>query len=1342
MGESTGDDPALSRRQRVEQARKVWSERLVDLSRRNPLLYFRELKSGTLTCRPQDPRVLDRFLAGQPVEIAQLAGVSFENPLALREALARARAIRRKALENREERGIHTCHLAVGMASWRVSGPDADRPPRAPVFLIPVDLQALGTDLERTVAQRQGEIEINPVLVQVLRRMFGVAFDTAGPHGADDRGTWTALERTLAHLPKQLAEVPGFEVQPDLVLGNFAFQKLAMVRDLEEWAPTMADHDLVAALAGDAAARAAVLAARGPEALDPVDEALDDLPPDDEFQVLDADASQLRVVRAAARGLSGIIQGPPGTGKSQTIANLIAELAARGRRILFVAEKRAALEVVHQRLERIGLGHLILDLHGADVSRKAVMKRIADGLGELREARPVDPEPTHRNFSGRRTVLNEHVRRLHRPLPPTCLSPYELMGQLLRFRLPFEIVFRWRGLTLNKMTADHVARLADHLAEAGTFAALLSGRDPSPWAKAHLPDGEAVNEAMDLLNALLHVDWPASERLFADLCAATGLPFPQDVAAADALIDLLRRTQSVLRVLDPAVFSAPLDEAAAEFAHAGDGMSWFTRLFSRSLRQAERTMRQYQRVAMTSGDLARAIRLAAEVQHLWAAIAGPGKTPTAADDVEALVTLWTRTRAALMKLSRTVAIPEPEMLPWPRWRTLLDALSGDSSTPYRLPRLQALLRDIDDENGGSLLTEFVQRGLAPDRWADACRWVWYRSCLEALLADDPLLAGFDGREHDRIVRDFRLLDRERLELARLRVRRAHAEQAVAMINAHPDEAQLVRREAAKKTRHRPLRTLLEQAPHVLTALFPCWMASPLSISQLLPAKRLFDVILFDEASQILPEDAIPALLRGQQVLVAGDRHQLPPTTFFAADEEDEDSPEEVSGFESLFDLMAGFMSPWSLEWHYRSRDERLIAFSNHHIYQRRLITFPGPGGDPVITHQLVPHVLGQDDDRESSGAEVRQVVDLVLEHARLRPDESLGVIAMGIRHAARIQAELDQRLREHPELASFFAENRPERFFVKNLERVQGDERDAVILSIGYSKDRVGRLPHRFGPLNQEGGERRLNVAVTRARRRLIVISSFDHRDIDPARTSARGVALLRAFLEYAASGGRILEEVPNGQTSLNPFEADVYEALTGKGLHLVPQYGVSRYRLDFAVQHPRQPGRFVLAVECDGATYHSAQAARDRDRLRQEQLEALGWRFCRIWSIDWFMRREQEIERVLAAYDDALRAASDPPGPQSTDVRPKSVKFQSHASRGPRPPMPVGRSINDYAPADLDRLLNWVLSDGVLRDDDQIVSEMIRELGFQRRGTRIESAIRAALERYRRRTRTPGVPS
>jgi superfamily I DNA and/or RNA helicase len=301
-------------------------------------------------------------------------------------------------------------------------------------------------------------------------------------------------------------------------------------------------------------------------------------------------------------------------------------------------------------------------------------------------------------------------------------------------------------------------------------------------------------------------------------------------------------------------------------------------------------------------------------------------------------------------------------------------------------------------------------------------------------------------------------------------------------------------------------------------LKPCLLMSPLSVGQYLdPARLRFDLVIFDEASQVLPEDAIGAIYRGSQLVVAGDRMQLPPTQFFRTELTDDGESDDEAGeiLESILDQCgAAGMRTAMLRWHYRSRDERLIAFSNVHLYDRGLTTFPGVDGGDSVKHVLVPFTPGDPGSEESTTAEVRTVVDLILEHAATRPEESLGVIAMGIKHSDRIEESLRRALKTRPDLEEFFDESRLEKFFVKNLERVQGDERDAIILSVGYGKSQDGRLLYRFGPLNNEGGERRLNVAITRAKNRITLVSAFAYDDMDPDRSTKLGVELLRLYLQ------------------------------------------------------------------------------------------------------------------------------------------------------------------------------------------------------------------------------------
>jgi very-short-patch-repair endonuclease len=472
---------------------------------------------------------------------------------------------------------------------------------------------------------------------------------------------------------------------------------------------------------------------------------------------------------------------------------------------------------------------------------------------------------------------------------------------------------------------------------------------------------------------------------------------------------------------------------------------------------------------------------------------------------------------------------------------------------------------------------------------------------------------------------------------------------------------------------------------VLFALKPCWAMSPLMVSQVLPAASLFDVVIFDEASQIVPADAIPSIIRAHQVVVAGDDHQLPPTSFFRSSSfEEEDEEDDLvsfgTGFESVLDALRPLLPTAPLSWHYRSRDERLVAFSNERIYGGSLTTFPGVLTDDCLLHVTVDTVED----------EVNRVVELVLEHARLRPSESLGVITLGLRHAERIDNALRSALASSSVPASveaFFGEDTG--FFVKNLERVQGDERDAIILSVGYGKHEDGRMRYQWGPLLRDGGERRLNVAATRAKHRLTLVSSFSAHDVDPDRLTKAGARMLADYLEYAGSGGTPVAASSSGVAS-DPFAESVRSRLAAHGITVVPRYGVGGYRVDFAFAHPDDPSRMILAVEADGASYRDSGSVRDRDRLRKEHLERLGWRFHRLWSTNWFHDADGEVAKLRQAYEQAVAAAgrdpsADPEPTPEPEPAPEPPTGAGGSSTVPEPsavPGPAGSAAGAPAPA------------------------------------------------------------
>jgi very-short-patch-repair endonuclease/DNA polymerase III delta prime subunit len=1346
-----------ARLEAVRRAAKTWTGQLVDLTGRNNLLYYRDLKVGTLSLDDSARQPIYDALAGRTVLLSKL----FAEEEGLEDALKRARSVRNKANAHFEERGIETLYLACGMATW--SGQKSASTPAAPVLLVPLRLAPKGAAQEEFELTVTGELEVNPTFLQMLKAEFDISCDpvelleSAGIEGVID--TPEELDVSFAWLGRKCSSVPGFEIRERFVVGNFSYARMPMVRDLENSIEAMAEHDIVAALAGDEGAQG-LLRARGAAATVP---SPDFIPPSDEFLVLDADASQNYAINAVLAGKDLIIKGPPGTGKSQTISNLISTLVARGKRVLFVAEKRAAIDAVLRRLDKVGLGDLVLDLHGGVSSKRKVAEALNEALGRNASLAKPKTEGLHRVLAQRREQLNEHAKALHEERAPWGISFFDAHAQLLDLPESVTSQVRFRGPTLEGFGEEELARATETLQTYVGLGGLQLRHSGSPWAQTTVVSEDEAAERRAEVEALRRT-LPEILANLSRAAAETGVREPATVRAWDDQFALWRRIEELYETWKPSLYELSLDQTIEDAAPLEE--SAMTRVAA-TLTDAEyRTAKKALRNALCEGkrlsaqELHDAASSARDLRQDWMAVAVEADSvPVSPKTIDVLQAgyneIWSRLQALARHLGRDAIDGSPDDV-----LGLLDALLADATTLAKLPELHRLRTDLN----ASLLSELLESldALPLDRAEAAAvlRFVWLTSLVEHLEFADPRIGSFDGAQHHELVREFQEVDREHIETTPQRVRRLCAEQAIQAEDESPENARLIRAEASKKRKHLATRQLFSAAPEVMTAVKPCWAMSPLVVSQLLPSDRPhFDVVVFDEASQIRPAEAMAAVLRGKQLVVAGDERQLPPSAFFNttnpeadADEADGSYLAVDSSYESILEALAAFIDFRVLEWHYRSRDERLINFSNVHMYDRGMTTFPGVVGPDCVRHVPVVHTPGEIGSETSAGAEVNKVVELILEHASERPGQSLGVIAMGINHAERISEALRVAMSEREEeFGDFFDDSRQEPFFVKNLERVQGDERDAIILSVGYGKNADGRLLYRFGPLNMEGGERRLNVAVTRAKERMTLVSSFDHRDMDPERSQARGVQLLRSYLEYCASKGTQLGERAESTPELNPFEVDVRDGLVRAGIQLDAQHGCSGYRIDFAAKHPTRPGRMVLAIECDGATYHSSQSARDRDRLRQEHLERLGWTFHRIWSQDWFADRQGETERAKAAYETAVAAAdeadaaddeetggedvgegnpdngptpTDPPGVVSVEQGTAADKLRD------RKPCPIrtGRSsIEEYSPRELARLIQWIESDTLLRTKEQLLDEAIRELGFKRRGKRIVDAVEQA---------------
>ena len=1338
----------------VRRAAQRWQSELLDTTGRNRLRRFRDLKTSTLDLTPgadsgASARALDRLLAGRKVRLSDIYSTAASSDAAppFDDARRRMTAIHKKALTNLEEKGIDTCFAAIGLASWRV---EQGTEPIAPVILVPLHTVPSGAatrDFEISVA---GDAHLNPVLARIVSSDHGIEIEEIESDVAEDPPTsLEAFDELLDQLTGTWSELPGFAITPRIVVGNFSYSTMPLVQDLDQSAEVFAKNDLVAAIAGVEPARAALTA----QTCDPSPSQPDQEPPESEFLILDADSSQHLAINRVLGGESVVIQGPPGTGKSQTISNLIGTLVAHGKRVLFVAEKRAAIEAVTKRLDLVGLGDLVMDLHGGVTSRREFASNLSDSLDHVATIPAQDHTGLHSRLQDRRGELLADKAAVHDQREPWNLSVFEMRQRLLAVPVEAQSASRLTSDSAGSIGREGFEQLSRDIAEWVDLAGHDLPTAHPEWSRSTIDSAHEAQSAFELARMLAVDQLPAAREAIASSLDEIGAELPDAYSqwggALDSLVDirqLLERFSDDLYSLDVSELRRSLASARkSKMARAS------SRLFSGTYRRARKSVAATlsKPGTLSPADALDTLERAADHLSAWSELAADDlpRVPRGLDDTIERITAAAESLASLQKHgvlvdSDTTAEPVTALA------ATLDRLASSSDVAQKLPRIRELESGFRTADVMSLL-EQAGRSYPASMAARAVEHAWLSRVLEDLSFTDQRLSGFDSDRATRVRDEYAQFDRQHLGVAPMRLRRRIAESVISAMDAHPEEATLIRTEAGKKRRHLSIRQLLARAPHVLTALRPCWTMSPVLTAEMIPSDAdIFDVVVFDEASQIPPAEAIGSLARAPQAVIAGDSRQLPPTSFFgresANDDESDDEETTIAtdDIESLLEVADIFLRDTMLTWHYRSRDDRLIAFSNEHIYGGSLTAFPGSSTDCPLTHHLVPfRPHAEVNGTRSNPDEALLVAERVLDHARTSPDDTLGVIAFGQAHADAIENALMRELRDldDPELDEFFSEANDERFFVKNIERVQGDERDAIILSVGYHKDANGRLPYRFGPLNQEGGERRLNVAVTRARSRVDVVSSFGHHDMDPGRSSAKGVELLRQYLQYAATDGRVLgtraHDVP-----LNPFELSVKEGLERRGIPVTPQYGVSGYRVDFACAHPDKPGQMVLAIEADGATYHSTPTARDADRLRQQVLEDKGWRVHRIWSTAWFNHREAELDKAEAAWRDAIRAAEETRSPAAGEGRTEPRRSSAAdlpqtqgKQRGPRPAVPQRGSpgygsITDYRHDQLVALARWIESDTLLRTESAMVSAMMDELGFRRGGKRIVTALESAV--------------
>lgn len=1365
---------------RIRGQLKRWQERLLDLSKANPLLginrsrvsrlrvvepvaeaVFRELVVEERSLRM--PRVVKIARTtpddeGEPQYRVEPGDVAFEaTPVELHRKLRR---IYDNARTSVEERGVTTLHLCFGVLRW--DDPQLGESV-SPLWLVPCELESFGPSAPLKLTAADEEIQVNPALELVLRERHRVIM----PALPEDPGV-DALTAFLDELRARVRE-QDWKVDGEVWLSTYSFESLVLYQDLKALADSAIRNRIVAALAR---------ATPPPEASESLGEDVLDAAPTPEqvpVPVLLADASQLKALTLARAARHLVVHGPPGTGKSQTISNLIADAIGRGKTVLFVSAKMAALDVVHRRLARLGLGRFCLEAH----STKAGKAKIIDELRRTLAAAEQEPAADRlderlEDFRRLREDLNAYVRELHEPRAPLGLSAYESIGKVEKLRVEPDVrgPLPWRDV-LAVSRADLRAAL-DALSDLGSQADVFDGRASHPWR------GLAVDTGTPVRRDLIESDLTAVRAALRALLGHLAHLEPLVRATASLTVDSLRNLRGMLAELsklhrlppdwstrqpDELEATAVLLEEAAALADeqssklAEHERAWKVvpaeaiRLlepaesrFGSSLRLLQPAYWQWRRdvrqhlTADAASDFAalraslvtarRLVEIASWFAHHRdrVGVADAARLRELARETRVACSLRTHftppdAPAPLSEDLRRAARETAAVFDAAGWQTALDGtdtawpggfVDGTTARTATLAATAARCEEALAAPGRAHEWIVLEHTLHKCRDLDLGGFIdslgavsarnatgaferrFHAAWADAVLQASPSLALFTGLRRGEQIAKFRQVDESLRAASLARITAVASEPARRVATARDSlgtssEVGVLRRELERRRRFKPLRKLFAEIPNVLQALKPCMLMSPLSVSTFLaPGSLTFDLVVFDEASQLPTPEGVPAILRGAQVVVAGDSKQLPPTSFFTAsvilddDGSDADAGEDLEPLESLLDDCVAVYPVFDqghLRWHYRSRDERLIKFSNHYFYREKpLVTFPSAAtgtADRGVSWAFVADGVWDRGGSRTNRAEARRVVDLIVEHAERRPEQSLGVVAMNVAQREAIEELLDERFLERPELHERLHANAEEPFFIKALENVQGDERDTIIISVGYGKTATGALSLNFGPLNQEGGWRRLNVLVTRARWQTILVTSMRAHELAGINPNNRGAVALRNFIDYAERGCALPPEAAvRTDAETNDFEDAVAEALRARGFDVDQQVGASEYRIDLAIRDPRDPDRYLLGIECDGATYHSARTARDRDLLREYVLRDLGWRLYRIWSTDWFRDRERAIDAAVRAVGRARQAPVERsiPAPPITVPRVERVASAPAVSRRYAPGEPYRR--------------------------------------------------------------------
>lgn len=1231
--------------------------------------------------------------------------------------------IHKNAKQAIEENGSSTLYLAVGLLKW-FDRKTPEQPRYSPILLLPVEISRRSVNSKFTLKSREEETMINITLVEFLRQEYELNLGALEQLPTDDKGVDVA--KVMGILRRAIMQLKGWDVKEQLVLGNFSFSKLILWKDIVVHQEELLKSDMVRSLVEGKLAFNESHEPNSASDFDSIHSHNIALP-------IPTDVSQMEAVLTAQQGHSFILHGPPGTGKSQTITNIIADALYRGKRVLFVAAKKAALDVVKRRLEQIGLAPFTLELHSNKSKKSDVLAQLAKSIETAKLARTADFQQEAQRLDTAKKAISDYVNVLHKKQQPGW-SLYDSITALenyhdKRFSKNFisETVLQQLNAILWQQWTDwlpqfqSIASLIVHPSENPLTALNLSQYSPSV-------NDEISANTQNLLNLLPDVESKSQSLAktiffpFSILAKSEWQQFVQVVIAFQKLpdipLELIRyladkENYSIFEEWSKAfyqfqtVLSSILKDynrnilttnvSAIETLWKKAQQSWFLPKWLQS-RKIKKQLSVYRNAPFNNDSEVEQLFLhnnqLQEVQRLLQQsrftsiqkvlknlfkdeqtdLADIGNKASLVQQVSNLTNSWERNAlgkwvqvwqeknlqysdeikqknqsaiAEFIQLATTFnqkaksyeTLTGVQFQHKENWNT--ETVNQLQNIQTHLPHLKNWMNYVQLRNQGEtlqlnwLINAYESKLCRAENLTDYFHYTVHASIAQQVISQHEALSLFNAglfeskiEQYKKIAKDFQYLT-----IQELRVKLAAQLPNTTAEAMQSSEIGILQRAIKSKHRAPSIRKLFDQIPTLLPRIAPCMLMSPISVAQYFDVNtKHFDILIFDEASQLPTCEAVSALARAKQSVIVGDPKQMPPTSFFSTIKLDEENM-DVEDLESILDdcLSLSVPSKYLLR-HYRSKHESLIAFSNVNYYENKLLTFPS--SDDLNRKVKFHHIKGFYDKGKTrtNKFEADEIVQYIQSHYN-NPQKrklSVGVVTFSQTQQNLIEDKLQKLFMSDPKLEEYANES-DEPLFVKNLENVQGDERDIILFSVCYAPDEEGKLSMNFGPLNRDGGWRRLNVAVTRARYEMHIFATLQADQIDLSRTSAEGVAGLKAFLQFAEKG-HLSVRPENVQEALNKqnLSASISKKLQEKGLEVKCNIGTSGFKIDIGVVHPDKPQQYILGIIIDGHYYYNAQTTNDREMVMPSVLKALGWNVHRIWTMDWHENSDKIIDTIV----------------------------------------------------------------------------------------------------------------